>query len=297
MTTDELRSDKLRTALDAALAGGPTETLFVLLERASGLPGPRPNVELMRAVGARIAAAGRAGDALVDRLEAGPDAAQRRDPHPAARCVSLPRYALFALAASASLSGKAHAAAASRALSRLHDRSDEPEHEKRDSVIEALALVVEARGDEVAIQLSQFMDGFLHAHVALEALTRKGPLATLKDPAILIARFEEAFALADAAPRSADRAQGVRLLRASMPAQIARAIVRFAELEGWLETKLELERPETREVVASTVALLRKTLGEGEADRLRARHDASAKPPRDPRSVVPGTRKRSRGRR
>jgi hypothetical protein len=233
---------------------------------------------LLKSLGARIARGGAAGRELCDVL-----IAQK----------SLPLFTtgVFAIAADA-----ANKATRQRGLGRLHDLADEPIKERRDIVVEALADLVATLGDEVAEKMVSFTDGFLHATVALEALTVERALARLSTPDALLARFAEAFDLADEAPRSADRAQGVRVLRERMPAQIARAVVRFGELVDFVEERAARERPETREVVAQTIAALRKVLGEAGADRLRETHASSAKPPRDPSRIVQGTRRRSRGR-
>ncbi|NUO48579.1 MAG: hypothetical protein HOV80_06955 [Polyangiaceae bacterium] len=270
---------RLDDALEEALAGGRTVALFSELERVSGMPGPRPNLLLLKSLGARIARAGATGRELSEVL-----VSQK----------SLPLYTtgVFAIGADA-----ANKATRQRGLGKLHDLSDEPVKERRTMVVEALADLVAAHGDEIAVAMKRFTDGFLHAVVALEALTEQRALARLSSPDALLERFAEAFDLADDAPRAADRAQGVRILRESMPAQIARAVVRFGELAAFVEERATRERPETREVVAQTIAALRKVLGEADADRLRKTHGESAKPPRDPSRIVQGTRKRSRGRR
>jgi hypothetical protein len=111
----------------------------------------------------------------------------------------------------------------------------------------------------------------------------------------VLARLEEAFALADASPRSAERSQGMRTLRGGFPAQIAIFATRFPETLAWLAQKTACSRPETREVVAGAVAALRRTvISDVEASRLAASLEASAKPRRDADRVVHGTRKRGR---
>jgi hypothetical protein len=270
---------RLDDALEEALAGGRPAQLFSELERVSGMPGPRPNLLLLKSLGARIARGGAPGRELTDVL-----IAQK----------SLPLYTTGVFAVGADAASKA---TRQRGLGKLHDLADEPIKERRRMVVEALADLVAAHGDEIAEAMKRFTDGFLHASVALEALTEQRALARLSAPDALLARFAEAFDLADEAPRAADRAQGVRVLREGMPAQIARAVVRFGELAEFVEERATRERPETREVVAQTITALRKVVGEAGADRLRKTHVDSAKPPRDPSRIVQGTRKRSRGRR
>jgi hypothetical protein len=122
-------------------------------------------------------------------------------------------------------------------------------------------------------------------------------LTTLPTATTLLARLDEAFVLADASPRSAERTQGMRALRQGLPAQIAVFASRFPETLSWLETKTASTRPETREVVAGAIRTLRRTvIADVEAGRLSALLEASGKPRRDADRVVPGTRKRGRGR-
>jgi hypothetical protein len=264
---------RLESALESALGGGDAEPLLDAIERVSGLPGPRPNLTLLESVGAQIArrrsgAAARLVEALLeDRREA------------------LFRVGLYAVAASGD-----------RALERLHDLADEPVKERRQAVIDAVAVVVAALGGDAPGRLAAFMDGYLHAHVALEALTRPRALSRVGRAGGVVPLLEAAFDLADEAPRSADRLQGVRLLREGLPGQVARLACRFDEVVALVPAWSERERPETREVVAEVVAALRKIVGEARADRLRATLASFAKPPRDPSRIVRGTRKRSRGR-
>jgi hypothetical protein len=183
------------------------------------------------------------------------------------------------------------------AVEPFHDRADDVDVDRRLIVIDALASLVEARGDEIAASLDTYTDGFLHASVALEALSRSASLSRLGSHEALFDRLSEAFDLADDAPRSADRSQGLRELRRGMPAQLARIAARFEDATvAWLEERCARERPETREILTETISRLRSVIGEASADRLRAALTATAPPPRDPSRIVHGTRKRSRGR-
>ncbi len=269
---------RLDDALEGALAGLDPRPFFDVLERLSKLPGPRPNLDLLRMVAGRIAAAGRAGAPLTERM--------LTEPHPAHL-----RTAAFTFAAQAVAPGTR-----TRGLARLHDLADEPVKERRDAVEDALADVVAALGDEGVQALAPFMDGFLHAHVALEALTTARALERQTSSANITARLAEAFELADSAPRAAERLQGLRLLREGMPEQIVRASMRFKDLVAFVEARTATEHPKTRDVVAKTISMLRKVLGDGRAAVLRSQLEATAKPPRDPSRIVAGMRNRSRGR-
>lgn len=275
----KLQSERVAALLDAALEKGAVQPFFDVLIRHGGIPGPRPNLELARAVGSELA--GRGLEALELEAEL---LAQKH--------LFLFRVGMESLAARASRIKRAAAG-----VELLHDHADEVDADRRNVVTDALALLVEAKGDEVAVALARFTDGFLHATIALEALTRPGSLSRLSKPEPLFERFGEAFDLADDAPRSADRAQGVRELRRTLPAQLARTAGRFEDLTlAWIEERCARERPETREVLAETISKLRPVIGEPAADRLRAALSATAPLPRDPSRIVHGTRKRSRGR-
>ena len=107
-----------------------------------------------------------------------------------------------------------------------------------------------------------------------------------------------ATAVHHAAPRSADRAQGVRFLRRSFPRALARLANRFErEVLAFVTERMDRERPETREILTETISALRPIIGDPEAARLREGLGATEPPPRDPARIVHGTRNRSRGRR
>ncbi|MBL8744078.1 MAG: hypothetical protein JNK04_23385, partial [Myxococcales bacterium] len=262
-----LKSDRIEAALAAALDGDSPNVFFDLVDRVSGMPGPRPHTDVLRAFGIRIASEGKTG-------------AELRDAMLAQDKLSLIYVGTMALAAAAEKPNE------KRCLKQLVDRADEVVKERRDAVIDGLVHVLAARGDEAALAIAPHADGYLHAFVALEALTTRKVLDRLSDAESLLGLLGDAFKLADEAPRAAGRSQGLRVLRAGLPAQIARASGRFRETMPWLEERLDMPRPETREVLATTVNLLRKHVGEAEADRLRARYDTGAKPPRDPTRKV-----------
>jgi hypothetical protein len=277
-----LRSDRLAAALDRAALEGDSAALFELLRRGSGLPGPRPNLDLARAAGQAIARHEARADRLVADLERSDEEYLR----------------IVAAAAHGARSLGGRRAQADRALAALQALAEDPRHLVRLGVVDALRARIGALGEPAVIDLAAWTDGYLQAHVALEALADRTLLAALPAGGALLARLEEAFALADASPRAAERSQGMRLLRSGMPAQIAAFAARFPEVLAWLEGKTASTRPETREVVAGASAALRRAVvSDVESERLSALLAASGKPPRDPSRIVAGTRKRSRGRR
>jgi hypothetical protein len=134
--------------------------------------------------------------------------------------------------------------------------------------------------------------------VALEALSDRTILDAIHNPEPILARLDEAFALADRSPRAAERSQGVRTLRDKLPGQIAAFAARFPETITWIERVAKIQRPESRKVVDDAIGALRKDrISNAEAKRLNDLLTASARPDRNAAKIVAGTRKRSKGRR
>jgi len=275
-----LKSERMEAALRRALDGAPAD-LFDQLVRGSGMPGPRPNLDLARAVGAAIARAGARGQALLSALRA-----EKHD---------------YFIIVAAQVQAARLAAGKKDAAEELQQIAEDPRHLVRDGVIDALRAQMEARGEAAIRDLASWTDGYLQAHVALSAVADRAVLARLPASAApeVLARLDEAFALADKSPRAAERLQGVRQLRQALPTQIATIAARYPETIQWLTAQAAaIERPESREVLTQAISALRKeSFPIAEADRLTAALAASAPPPRDPSRIVQGTRKRSKGRR
>lgn len=276
----EGKTSRLEAAIDLALAGQGTATLLDVLARNSNLPGTRPNLDFART--AAIALASRRGKA--DNIVRELLASEHEFP------VIVGAHALAErVLAGVDVRGS---------MATLHDLAEEPRHLVRMGIVAALRVVLIAKGDLVLPELASWTDGYFHAHVVLAALADREVLDKLRSPQEALARLEEAFVLADASPRAAERSQGLRSLREGFPAQIRPLAARFPEVIAWVESKTDAQRPETREVVSQMIAALRKGgLKNSEAARLGAALDASAKPLRDAARVVHGTRKRSKGRR
>jgi hypothetical protein len=278
----DIRDERLAAALERAVSAGDTAGFFELLRRASGLPGARPNLELARAVGHALARHEGRADRLVAQLCASDDEYQR--------VVGAMTLAARSLSAT-------RRPRVDEALAGLQALAEDPRHLVRAGVVEALRMRLGALGEPAVGELSAWTDGYLHAHIALEAMADRAFITKLPSSAGLLARLDEAFVLADASPRSAERTQGMRSLRQGLPAQIAVFAARFPETLSWLERKTASARPETREVVAAAIdALRRSVLSDVEAGRLSALLAASGKPRRDADRVVHGTRRRGRGR-
>ena len=269
-----------------------------LLERAGpalGLPGPRPRMEAAREIGLVLAREGERGRALA-RLLGG---SERED----ARVIAAAAFGAFAAStAGAGGAGGATGRGKSKrntghpgeALAALEELAEDVRGSVRHAVIDALRTVLAADLDGTLAALAGWTDGFLQAHVALEAIVDRKVLATLPSAEVVLALLEPAFRMADEAPRAADRWQGVRALRQGLPAQITAFVGRFGELFEWVLARAAATRPETREVMERTAdALARASFRKSDVDALRDALSKSAKPPRDPSRVVQGTRKRS----
>ena len=284
---DDIRSERLAAAIERAVASGDPAQLIDLLQRGSGLPGPRPNLDMARAVGHALARHEGRADTIV--------AALCKSDEEFLRVVAAMTFAARSLPGTDPRRTRARVA---EALADLQELAEDPRHLVRSGIVEALRMRLAAMGEPAVVDLAAWTDGYLQAHVALEALADRQWLTTLPSGNSVLARLDEAFVLADLSPRSAERSQGMRTLRAGMPAQIVVFVGRFpAATLAWLEKRTAIARPESREVVATTIRALRRgVLSDVEAGRLQALLDASGKPRRDANRVVHGTRQRGRGR-
>jgi hypothetical protein len=279
LTDSPDKPSRLEAAIDEAITTGSLATLLDVFERRSNLPGTRPNLEFAHAAGLAIAARRGRADALVRALLA----------HTGDYQIIVGAQVL----AQRALAG----VDARNAMAQLHDLAGEPRHLVRLGVVRAVRDIILVRGDDALAEYSTWTDGYLHAHVVLEALSDRQVLDKLRSPSVLLERLDEAFVLADLSPRAAERSQGLRSLREGMPAQVAVMAGRFGEVIDWVSGKTGMQRPETREVVRNIISALRKAnLKDAEALRLLGALDATAKPPRNPDRIVAGTRKRSKGR-
>jgi len=270
---------RIETSLTRALETGDFRDLLERAQPGLGLPGPRPKMELARELGLAIARDKARGGKLA-RLLGASEAEE-------ARVVSAAAFGAIAMSGS----GRKDALAA------LQELADDSRATIRIAVIDSVRMLLVADLTTTLADLTAWTDGFLQAHVALEAIREKRILDVVPSADAVLALLTPAYALADGAPRAADRWQGVRVLRQGLPAQITAFVTRFSELATWLVERAAAQRPETREVLSQTVdALTKASFRRSDVDTLRAALTKSAKPPRDPSRVVAGTRKRSRGR-
>src|SRR6202022_1528277 len=88
-----------------------------------------------------------------------------------------------------------------RFVAALHAHADGVRFRPRAAVVQALALVGSAVGDRLVRDVAPWMDGYFHAAAVLLALALDAWLGRLRDVDAVVARLDEAFALAQAAPR------------------------------------------------------------------------------------------------
>lgn len=275
----ETLGERTEKAIVRAVETGVLRDLYDQLDRGSGMPSPRPNLEFARLVGARLARAGKKADPVLRSLLLAPD--------------EFSSIVVAMTLVERWLTGKG----SESAFAELQEIAEDGRHIVRFGLVAALRHWITQGGSAAIEAMSAMMDGYLHAHLVLEALADRHMLDAMPDAGPVLARLDEAFRLADESPRAAERSQGLRLLRRDLPVQIALFAARYPEVLDWLTEHLSASRPETREVLGATIAVLRKkSMSNAEADRLTKLFEGGAKPPRDPSRIVKGTRKRSRGR-
>jgi hypothetical protein len=281
--------DPLSRALDEAIAGRRS-ALFDLLARGSRLPGTHANEALTDAFAAACLARGARADTVALAL-----ARLSADEAPGATPLEfLPVCGVAALAARAA----ADPLVRPQFVSELHTRADDLRFRVRDAVVAALARVGAAAGDALVVDVASWMDGYFHAAAVLSALAADPWLTTLHDAGPAVARMDEAFTLAQDAPRAAARYPGRKALVDALGRTPAAAAARFGVpvfdmLVRWAPTR-------DPDLAAALEGLLgsRKLAGRfrPEVERVRQAMIASRPAPRNPDHDVGPTRDRSGGR-
>ena len=157
------------------------------------------------------------------------------------------------------------------------------------------ALVAQA--DEW-LELEDREQRFGAAAVAIEAFADRRVLAALDNPGPLLAVLSRAIAEVAGAPRAAERSDARRRLLLSLPrtlGAVTAALGRDGRGVDWLEEECRNARhPDVRDALSNAIVGLgaraqgQSAAGAG-AQRLRAALEGSAKPPRDPTRLRPGT--------
>lgn len=276
--------DPLNEAVELACKGSP-DPLYVFLERHSALPGPKPNLRLALAAAQALASRGETGARVLRGLrELGPARARAQTTGE-----FLPMVGALGTALQA-----ARGKALDRDLGALQPLAEDERLHVRTIVPVALREAIQARGEAAIEALTGWMDGYLQAVAVLEALSDAGTLQHLRDTGPIVARLDEAFDLAENAPRSHERSQGYRALVRVLGRAPSVVGKRFAaEIADWLTARAQTQVPELREALDDALKALREA-GVRAADLEAAEQAlAASKPaPRDPRSYVGPTRSR-----
>jgi hypothetical protein len=280
----------LSKAFDDAVVRRDARALYDLLARGSGLPGPRVNQALVDAFADESKSRGAAVDRLLVEM-ASLDALAAPGASP---LEMLPVCGVAGLALRAAQDD----AAFERGLPLLHDRADDLRFRVRDAVAGGLARIGARRGEKLVAALAPWMDGYFHAAAVVRALGEQAWLTALASPDGALARIDEAFALAEGAPRSAARYPGHKALVDALSATPRALAERFGVpvfdvLERWAASK----EPFLREIVEKSLGGARLA-GRHAADvaRVRAALARTAPTRRDPRTDVGPTRGRGKKR-
>jgi hypothetical protein len=289
MGLGDASSDALGRALLEACAGRG-KVLNDLLTRGSRLPGARMNEDLAEAFAQACRTKGAAADAVALGL-----ARLSADLAPGGTAAEfLPVCGVYALGARAASDPRERA----RFVGELHARADDLRFRVRDAVVEALARVGAAAGDDLVRDVASWMDGYFHAAAVVRALEEEGWLSSIRDAQTVVERLDQAFVLVRDAPRSAARWPGHKALLdalATAPAAIASRLgVPILEmLARWAETR----DPALREVVAAAIRSKRLAGRLGtEVRRVEAALQASKAAPRNPDHDHGPSRDRSKNR-
>jgi hypothetical protein len=206
----------------------------------------------------------------------------------------LPMVAAFCLAARYD-AGKNRDAT----LDELRGLAEDSRHAVRDAVIRALGEMSRSAGDDLIVALGLWTDGYLSASVALMAMAHRTWLDRTRSSRPLLTRFDEAFSLAEDAPRADQRSQGFRTLVKTLSETPAAVMARFpADTIEWLESRAATDNVDLREAVEQLIDKARsRGHAMGELEGVEKQLDASAKPRRDPKTYVGPTRRRGSRRR
>lgn len=283
-------SDSLARALDEAVAGR-RRVLFDLLARGSRLPGARANDALAEAFAEVCRGRGPLVDPLVFAM-----ARLSADEAPGATALEfLPVCGLLAIGWRAA----ADASVRTVSVAELHAHADDLRFRVRDAVVEALARVGSTAGDDLVGATASWMDGYFHAAAVVRAVGLEPWLTHIHDPALVLSRLDEAFALAREAPRAAARYPGRKALIDALgrtPALVALrfGVPAFDAVLHWAS----VQDPDLQAALESMLAFPRLAARfRDQVDRVRAAIHAHRPAPRNPDHDVGSTRDRSRARR
>ena len=288
-TNEGLKSEALRVALRAALAGKPA-ALEDLMCRHGGGNNPRPNLRLAAAFGAEMAALPGSVGRLLSRLgddDAAPDSAQ----------VFLPMAAAYGWV------GRLRAGLdVEQAWPALAELAADERAPVRLGTLDALSSFAlrDGCGDALLARALGWLDDenrercFGTAALVVEVFANRQVLAALGELQPLLDYLARVIATVAGASRSSERSDHRRRLLLSLPQALATVVVGVDGDErgaAWLEVEcMEARRPDVREVLSTAILLSRAHKAQGQnTARLRAALEGSAKPARDPTRKRPGS--------
>jgi hypothetical protein len=286
------KSEALRAALAAALAGRPERLEDLLCRHGSGADA-RPNLKLAAAFGVELAGLPARVAPLLARLGAD-------DAAPDTAAVFLPIAAAYGWVARLHAGREIDEAWAALAELAADERSP-----VRLGTREALlSVAVRAGGAEALVQHARaWLDDhhqkreirFATAAVVIEVLADRRALAAVADQPGLLDYLSRAITEVAEAPRSAERSEERRRLLLSFPRTFAGVVAGLRAGDrgpAWLEAEcVRARHPDLRGALSDAILALRSTHhGQGDtlALRLRQALEGSAKPPRDPTRKRPG---------
>lgn len=287
---DGLKSEPLRRSLAAALAGKPADLETWLCRYGLGAE-PRPNLKLAAALAAELCAAPGA-PRLLARFAAD-------DAAPDTPGVFLPIAAAYGWAAR--IAAGIDARDGWHALGELAGDERAPVRLGTREALLAHALRPDGGAEllSAAVSWLQLDDRELRhgvAGVVLEVLSDRRVMASIGAPQRVLDYLTSVIDEIADAPRSAERSDARRRLLLALPAACDAAVValRGGDLgASWLEAEcIRARQPDLRGALSDAILRLRHlAAGPGPETVQRLRHalEGSAKPPRDPTLLRPGT--------
>ncbi len=282
-------SDPLGRALDVAITGDP-HPLYAFLARHSGLPGVRVNATMRDAFASLASTRGKRADPVVRAL-----VLLDADRAPGGTPLEfLPVCGVAAVGARAASDAKAVAAS----LDLLEAAAEDLRFRVREEVPRALARLGGVRGEPLVNELAGWTDGFFQAAAVLLAATDHAWLSSLHDPAPIVARLDEAFALARGADRADERYPGYKALVVALSTTPGVFAARFGApvfdaMVSWASVKEPMLREAIQKSLGGTRLARRFASDVARVEKALA---ASAPVRRDPETDVGPTRRRGKKR-
>jgi hypothetical protein len=270
--------------IEAALRGDK-KALWDRLLRGSRLPGPQPNMELVKEFANAMEGQGPKALPLATMMATiHPDEARG-----GTEMEFIPMCGVMALGM---LAAKMDDRAREKPFATIHDAAEDLRFRVRDTVPLALAYIGARHPEWTLRNVAPWMDGFFHAAAVLRAISEPEFLRVVKEPQELVARLEDAFALAENAPRAAARYPGFKALLDAIVSGVPPIATRFPApaIDALLRFAERTKDPDLRQVIERSARAC-KNVG---AERVLESIARSAPPRRDPRTDVGPTRRRGK---